>query len=744
VQQARPNENPSSGPLQRLTPWLLFGVALLVRSLPAASVFIADRIHLVSYDAYYRLRRIRYRLGESTTPLELDPYVHFPDGGKPVMPTFFDAVLTAFVRPFAGFDEQARMEMILVWLPPLIGALTVVALYHIALRHFGARTAAVSAWLLAILPAHVYYSRLSFIDHHVAVALLSTALLGTAMTLLARVSPPSKGNAGIAGIAILLGALHALNLLVWPGAILHVAIVEIAFLVCMMRAPGREATSALALALMVQNGVAFLLVTPAALDNHFAQLSPYSAVVLSRFQPWFFGSLAVCGAGCMALWKLASSEGSTNVRTLQTLLVGLATLATSALILPGLVDGVVDAWTWMTAEDASQRNVAESRPLFRLNHRFSTVDAHATFSLLLWVFPVFAVALIALERRRKGAVVYLLVGWAAVFSAATIAQNRYKNTLSVAFALIVGWGIVRIDDALRARIRSPGFRLEARLALAVLVIACLGASLGEYWQQLRESSQAIVSGTVPARPMTQLFLQQHEVAEWIRDNTPTTSGVYDAGVRPEYSVYAPWGLGHTLKYVAERPTTVDNFGEYAGHAYFAMAENVDLAEPEQAEQLLDRLGAHYIVVRGALLAPRINRQLYGGERIVPGFRLLWESTPASPGEMPQYQVFERVRSASLIGRADPGMEVGVNLGFRTNQGRTGTMQLSVETDLGGVYRLDLPYATISEAGEIVLSERYSLIAVRDGRKGSVARIAVSESQLAQGATIEGPDLRGVR
>jgi len=665
-----------------------------------------------------------------------------------VMPTFFDAVLTAIVRPFAGFEDQARMEMILVWLPPLIGALTIVALYAIARRLFGARTALASALLLSILPAHVYYSRLSFIDHHVAVALLSTLLLGTAMALLLRAGRPGNGHAGIVGIAILLGALHSLNLLVWPGAILHVAIVEIAFLLCMMRAPSQEAARALAGALVVQNGLAFLLLTPAALDNHFLQWSPYSAVVLSRFQPWFFGSLTLCGAGCLALWKLAGGGQSRNVRTLQTLAVGLGTLAASALILPGLVDGVLDAWTWMAAEDAFQRQVTESRPLFRLGGQFSTLDAHRTFSPLLWAFPVFAGAMIALERRRKGAAIYLLVGWATVFSAATIAQNRYKNTLSVAFALIVSWGIVRIDDTLRDRIRSPGGRLAARLGLAGLVIACLGASLGDYWQQLRENGQAIVSGTAPTGQMTQLLLQQREVADWIRDNTPATAGLYNADLRPEYSVYAPWGLGHTLKYVAERPTTVDNFGEYAGHTYFAMAERLDLREPEQAEQLLDQLGARYIVVRGVLPEPRINQQLYGGKRIVPGFRLLWESTPAAADERSQYQVFERVRGASLIGRADPGTQITASLGFRTNQGRSGIMQLSVETDRGGVYRLDLPYATVSdttsEVGEILLGQRYSLIAGPEDSGGVVAHIVVSESEVTLGAVIEGPDLRGIR
>ena len=60
-------------PMQRLSLAALFLLALALRCLPFPTVFVNGRIQLLSFDAYYHLRRIRYALADAAPPLEIAP-----------------------------------------------------------------------------------------------------------------------------------------------------------------------------------------------------------------------------------------------------------------------------------------------------------------------------------------------------------------------------------------------------------------------------------------------------------------------------------------------------------------------------------------------------------------------------------------------------------------------------------------------------------------------------------------------
>jgi len=58
--------------------------------------------------------------------LDFDPCVSFPFGAHPVWPPFLDWTIAALARPFVG--DAASVERLIVWLPPLLGAATVVVI----------------------------------------------------------------------------------------------------------------------------------------------------------------------------------------------------------------------------------------------------------------------------------------------------------------------------------------------------------------------------------------------------------------------------------------------------------------------------------------------------------------------------------------------------------------------------------------------------------------------------------------
>ena len=216
------------------TPAALFALALAIRALPFAAVIGSDRVYFVGMDAYYHMRRILYGVVRFPSLLEFDSYINYPDGGMPIWPPFFDTALSAVLLPFYALGGEDLLERSVVWIPPLLGASCVVALYGLAARHFDRSVALLAGLGLAVLSGHFWYSQIGFVDHHAAVALASTLLLAAAM---AHVAP--RPGASQRASAVLLGVACGATLLVWPGGLLHVAIIEIALLGFLVTRPAR-------------------------------------------------------------------------------------------------------------------------------------------------------------------------------------------------------------------------------------------------------------------------------------------------------------------------------------------------------------------------------------------------------------------------------------------------------------------------------------------------------------------------
>jgi asparagine N-glycosylation enzyme membrane subunit Stt3 len=99
----------------------------------------------------------------------------------------------------------------------------------LARRTFSPAAGWVTGALLVVQPAHVFYSQLGEVDHHVAVGLFVLLLIGAAMRLAGPVA------AGGPRVAIVTGVAAAAAILLWPGSLLHVLVVQ-AFLLLQLLA----------------------------------------------------------------------------------------------------------------------------------------------------------------------------------------------------------------------------------------------------------------------------------------------------------------------------------------------------------------------------------------------------------------------------------------------------------------------------------------------------------------------------
>jgi asparagine N-glycosylation enzyme membrane subunit Stt3 len=251
-----------------------------------------------------------------------------------------------------------------------------------------------------------------------------------------------------------------------------------------------------------------------------------------------------------------------------------------------------------------------------------------------------------------------------------------------------------------------------------------------------------------------------DAAVWLRDNTPPTDSPLSPGARPEYGILAPWGFGHLLKYVAQRPTVVGNFGDDVGEgnlrrvtAYFASRE-------PDAVRILDDLRARYVLVQtlGDVPDARLHGEAMRKRLSVddsPGLahhRLLYESLLDSERMQlgrSEFRIFERVAGALVEGRAPPGAVVTARLAYQSNRGRRGRFETRAVADAAGRYALRLPYSTRGAPPGVRTEPSYALTAASAagvaleaagvGEDAAPGRLVVSEADVRSGALVAGPD-----
>ena len=730
-------KNPGRG--QSLAPWLIFALALAIRSLQWTSVLVADRVIFFGNDAYYHMRRILYALGRFPETLEFDRYVNFPQGAKVIWPPLFDVAIALLLRPFHQPSNEDLVERIVIWIPPLLGALTVLVLFFLAKRTFGFAVAVVSSLILSVLSAHVWYSQIGFVDHHAAVALFSTLLLASAMDLFSELSIGRDNRTNIFAKAALMAIMAGVILLLWPGAILYVVMVQIGLLLLLLTRATREEARRVARVLALANAISFSIIFPFSAFNTWPQWSEFSSVVLSRFQPWFFGVLAIYGLACTLLWELPrlANRGMTlRARAIQAVAVGAMALGASALFFPELLLATSDAWQWMGQANDFQSMVAESRPLLLVQDRLGVEIAELRLSRFLYLFPPAAIALAWTTRERPDrAALLLFLAWSVTLCTITFLQKRFFNTFSVALALTAGWSCVWAYRTLTKR-------LSAKLPRQLVVVLLTTSSLWLLWPTLRAYGPAldnqirVLRGEpVALRPyeIKKLVLQQ--AAEWLREHTPETSGFFDATQQPEYGILASWDYGHMIKYLARRPTVLGNFGDDVGVMNFTRGRRVFDSSRREAAARLEELRVRYLIVGPDSEWRPLEKQLYDGNGSGMGrFRLLYESVLPELSERRRFKIFEFVRGAVVVGRAPEGQRVMANLSLLTNLGERTLFKVSTIADANHKYRFRLPYANRGSPEAVRTPTEYLI-----SSSGDQTVISISERQVQTGAQVAGPN-----
>jgi hypothetical protein len=160
------------------TLFIIFGVALIIRTvLPYDTVF-KDTIRFASDDAVFHMRLVENALFGDHFPRRLffDAYTYYPHGMYLHFAPLFDQIII-FATWLIGFGSptKALMETVGAYYPAMLGSLVVFPVYIIAKEVCNKYAGLTAATLVAILPGQLLQrSIIGFTDHHIGEVFMST------------------------------------------------------------------------------------------------------------------------------------------------------------------------------------------------------------------------------------------------------------------------------------------------------------------------------------------------------------------------------------------------------------------------------------------------------------------------------------------------------------------------------------------------------------------------------------------
>lgn len=524
---------------------VMVGVIILRSATMMPRVFGADGVvNFLGVDPYYHMRLADYMLATDGGIMRFDPFGAYPDG----VAVGYRPLLTLLIYwgtwvVTLGAPTAHMLDVVGAWIPPVLGALTIIPVYGIGKELTGSRIVGVlAAALVAYLPSE-FFNRtlLGFTDHHALETLLTT----TAMWALLRARTRARWavGAGLAQAALYIG---------WHGAAMLTAVVCLGFAVAALRQAALRRPVAGELAIFMWYAVPVLIFVPfyrlvvnwATMDSvgMFAIVATAVWLVYLRFAP----------AGRISRWAYLAAP-----------LVG------------GLAAALVAVQVSPAAFGVAEEVVRQLRSTF-WGLGSTIVEAQPTLILTAWRYYgylciVLPFALFYAVRNRLDGKTLL---WFLFVLAAALGQRRWNYLAVVPVAVLGVYALKLFADVLVARAR-PSYYMVVMLVLMASVFTQFGHIL----------TAGPASNEVWDRGMT-----------WLREQTPEPFDDADAyytstSAEPSYGVLSWWDYGHFIIRMGHRvPVSSPTWQEAAAQA-FLLAQT-----PEEAEAHLAGLNIRYVLL----------------------------------------------------------------------------------------------------------------------------------------------------
>jgi dolichyl-diphosphooligosaccharide--protein glycosyltransferase len=599
---------------------LFFGIALYLRvALLYDKVFVGDWIKFTGNDAYFFIRIVDNLVHNFPHLMTFDPYLLYPGGSALSAQTFWPYLISGVTWLIGlGSPTQHTIDVVGVYFPPVLGAITTIPVYFIGKTLFNRWAGVMAAGLVAIFPGEFLgRSILGFTDYHVAEVLFTTV---TMLFLILAVKIGTEKQLTFDSLwhrqwstvtkpliySLIAGIFLGIYFLTWGGALMFVFIIFV-YLIAqfifdhLRRRPtdylGFVSTITFIVALLM-----FLLVSRdrmALASLTIVIIIPIAMAVLSYF---------------MAKHKIKPIIYPAAIIGL-----GLVSLVVFHIVAPSLyyaIVGRLGIFNWPIGT-----TVLEMQPLLLPNGNFSWSVAWGNFTTSFFLIFISLGILLYLVIKRSETDKTLFVVWSLVMLAATLSMRRFAYYFVVNVALLaayLSWLILDFSGFRKLAVehakvpeerkkkakqkRGGGSSSAAsRFGMALGVIAVF------FLVFFPNIGLAVRSASYPAFAPTNAWC---ESLNWLKDNTPEPFGnpdfyyelykppppgkTYDY---PEtaYGVTAWWDYGYWITRIGRRiPTSHPGTGAH-GEQFFFTAQ-----DETSANKILDQWGSKYVIVDNAI------------------------------------------------------------------------------------------------------------------------------------------------
>ena len=420
---------------------LCFGISLSIRAfLPYDNIFVGDWIKFSGVDAYYHMRLIDNLVHNFPNLSDFDPYFIYPGGGSVSSLHFSDWLLAGLIWIIGlGAPTHHIIDVVGVYYPAILGALTVIPVYFIGKELFGRRAGVIAAGLIAILPGEFLgRSVLGFTDHHIAETLF-TAIAMMFLILAIKTANQRQLTFNHLGYryraksakpifySLLTGIFLGIYLITWGGGLLLVFLISayliIQFIIDYLKNKSTDYLCIVGVITFLIALVIYVSVSRSILD--------LVAIVIAIFIPVVLSAIS----RLMAYKKLKPTYFPLILFTL-----GVAGLGLFYLFSPSLLNSMMGLFTIFTPA-GTQLATMEMQPMLFPQGQFTFQIALGNFtssffiSLLALGFLIYHVIKNGYPEKN------LLIVWSLIILFATLGQRRFAYYLAVNVALLTGYAL---------------------------------------------------------------------------------------------------------------------------------------------------------------------------------------------------------------------------------------------------------------------------------------------------------------
>lgn len=728
---------------------LIILTGLIVRLFTYPEVFEPGRIVFLETDSYFHMWRVFSYIDTFPNTFLYDGFINYPYGALIGWPPLFDQV-TAYISIILGIGKPTvhLVESIGVFMPVILGLLSIAAVYFLAKEIFNERVALFVSLLIAVIPAHVQISFLGFYDHHIAEVLLSVvAYLFFVKSL----------NNGSLRSAIISGIIIGVSFLTWQGAPIFTGI--LLFYSVIQFILDRKSNNS-SNYLIFTGTVAFFTATFVIFIFYIWTPWQHSITsgLLSFFQPIFL----VISALTIVLLGYLSNLMKERKWHYYPLLI-LVLLASIFVILnigaPTIFKSISVGVSYLLRDAPVLKQITEAQPLFYtfdgkfLGGQFfnNPVWDAFTFSFYFAFIGLFWFLYTYRNGMDKGKL-FLLV-WTLIVFVLALFQRRFTYMLAANIAIISGFFIDEILQKVRSfPIRSDLLKFLPALIYVLVIIFLVFPNISMSYE-LSHS---------PPKPSKDWY----DSLVWLKDNTPEINS------EPQYGIMTWWDYGNWILYISKRPVVANNFqigGDEAARFYVSQDEsgaNTIMDQRNSRYVIVDyRMGlnkfrqGNQVVLKGAFMAiasfadkdfamyldknnlPNRNylETMYARMHVFDGnglknYRMIYESKDALydlfDRPTKNIKIFEYVKGAKITGKASSNETVIISGKIITNRMRFFEYYQETKADASGDFEFIVPYS-IEQTNKTRLLNSYKLI-----YGNTNLSVNVSENDVLSGNTIK--------